>query len=334
VLLVVVVCLLVDSTDAGKRRRRRRKGDGERRRQMRRNKDMEKLLVLENEIEELEKKEYPQLQQDVAIELRDRSNEIEPEEEDDEEDEEDTSEEEDSSEDTEVQKAPQSEQEVYIDVCDTHYCGAGKECVKNESGEPHCQCATDCPRETDPRRKTCSNHNETWDGDCLLYQMRCWCHEESEKCTEKEYKHLHVDYYGVCQAMPECLPSELSEFPERMRDWLYNIMRDLADRQELSHYYLQLERENEDDPKQRWANAVVWKWCDLDGNPADRKISRHELFPIRAPLITLEHCIAPFLDGCDKDDDHYITLEEWGTCLGLDIEEIEDKCEKISENLD
>merc|ERR1712121_353228 len=62
VLLVVVLCVLVDSSDASKRRRRRRKGaDGERRRQNRRNRDMEKLLELENEIEEFQKKEFPEL---------------------------------------------------------------------------------------------------------------------------------------------------------------------------------------------------------------------------------------------------------------------------------
>lgn len=312
-LLVVVLCVLVDTSDAAKRRRRRRKGvDGERRKQNRRNRDMEKLLELENEIEEFQKKEFPEL--DVVDDEEEASEEV------------DTSEE--SSEDNEA------EEEYVQDACDAHFCGAGKECVKDDAGEPYCQCVTECPVETDPRRKTCSNHNETWDGDCLLYQMRCWCNEGSEECTKDLYKHLHVDYYGVCQAMPECTAGELEEFPERMRDWLFNIMRDLADRDELSQYYLQLERENEEDPKQRWSNAVVWKWCDLDGHPADRKVSRHELFPIRAPLLTLEHCIAPFLDGCDTDDDHYITLEEWGTCLGLDTDEIEDKCEKIADNLD
>jgi hypothetical protein len=49
-----------------------------------------------------------------------------------------------------------------------------------------------------------------------------------------------------------------------------------------------------------------------------RFVSRHELFPIRAPLMYLEHCIGPFLNSCDKDDDHRITLIEWGKCLELD----------------
>lgn len=49
-----------------------------------------------------------------------------------------------------------------------------------------------------------------------------------------------------------------------------------------------------------------------------RHVSRHELFPLKAPLMAMEHCIAPFLDGCDANDDHKITLKEWGHCLGLE----------------
>ena len=32
-----------------------------------------------------------------------------------------------------------------------------------------------------------------------------------------------------------------------------------------------------------WSNAAVWKWCTLDTDK-DSSVSRHELFPVRAPL--------------------------------------------------
>ena len=47
-------------------------------------------------------------------------------------------------------------------------------------------------------------------------------------------------------------------------------------------------------------------------------MSRHELFPIRAPLLALEHCIGPFLDDCDFDNNHRITFKEWAKCLELE----------------
>ncbi len=47
-------------------------------------------------------------------------------------------------------------------------------------------------------------------------------------------------------------------------------------------------------------------------------VNTDELMPITAPLKPLEHCAGPFLEKCDENDDGRITLEEWGTCLGLD----------------
>lgn len=55
-----------------------------------------------------------------------------------------------------------------------------------------------------------------------------------------------------------------------MREWLFNVMRDMADRQILSSHYQQLEQEAEDDESQKWSKAVLWKWCDLDGYPKDQ----------------------------------------------------------------
>lgn len=216
------------------------------------------------------------------------------------------------------------------DPCLHKHCGAGRVCRLNDEGEAMCVCIPTCPEEREPRRKVCTNHNETWGSDCEVYQMRCFCEDGSEKCDDPQVKkHLHIEYYGECRDIPECTEEEMSDFPRRMRDWLYNIMRDLADRQELTPHYFKMEREAETNLTRRWTNAAVWKWCDLDGHPHDRTVSRHELFPIRAPLVALEHCIAPFLDSCDYNDDHTITLKEWAKCLELDEEDFEDRCEEV-----
>uniref|UniRef100_A0A1B6DH33 SPARC/Testican calcium-binding domain-containing protein n=1 Tax=Clastoptera arizonana TaxID=38151 RepID=A0A1B6DH33_9HEMI len=215
------------------------------------------------------------------------------------------------------------------DPCYYKHCGAGRVCEINENSEAVCNCIKTCPQETDERRKVCSNRNETWNSDCEVYQMRCFCDENNPKCEDIDLQHLHIEYYGMCREMPECKEDEMADFPRRMRDWLFNIMRDLADREELSQHYLNMEREAENNLTKRWSNAAVWKWCDLDGHPHDRAVSIHELFPIRAPLMALEHCIAPFLNSCDKNNDHTITLKEWAKCLELNEDVIEDSCETI-----
>jgi hypothetical protein len=219
------------------------------------------------------------------------------------------------------------------DPCADKRCGPGRECTPTEQGKAKCVCLTTCPSEEDNRRRVCSNYNETWNSDCELYRSRCLCDENSAECTNHLNKHLHIEYYGECREMPPCVEQEMSDFPRRMRDWLFNVMRELADRRELSPHYLQMEREAERSTNEssRSVVAAVWKWCDLDGHPHDRQVSRHELFPIRAPLMALEHCIAPFLDNCDADNDHRITLKEWGQCLEVPQEEMEEKCDDVRE---
>nr|XP_045602585.1 SPARC-like [Procambarus clarkii] len=223
----------------------------------------------------------------------------------------------------------------YGDPCADMYCGAGRTCVINDAGEGECRCVNVCSDETDPRRRVCSNHNETWMSDCELYRQRCLCQEGDESCRKPEYTHAHINYYGECQDLPACEESELEDFPRRMSEWLFNIMRDMADRETLSEHYIRLEREAEEDATKQWTYAVVWKWCELDSHPKDSFVSRHELFPIRAPLVTLEHCISQFLDSCDPDDDHRITFKEWANCTKLseeDFEKLEDMCENIRDD--
>lgn len=65
----------------------------------------------------------------------------------------------------------------------------------------------------------------------------------------------------------------MSDFPRRMRDWLFNIMRDLADREELTPHYLTMEHEAESNLTRRWTNAAIWKFCELDGPKPDRLVT-------------------------------------------------------------
>jgi len=62
----------------------------------------------------------------------------------------------------------------------------------------------------------------------------------------------------------------MADFPRRMREWLYHIMQDLADREELSPHFKYKMNEAETNMTKLWSNAAVWKWCDLDGYPHDR----------------------------------------------------------------
>ncbi|KAH7643469.1 SPARC [Dermatophagoides farinae] len=210
------------------------------------------------------------------------------------------------------------------DPCLSIKCGFGQECfVDYENNEANCICIRECPQNDDLRRRVCSNYNETWQSDCHLMKHRCDCLEQvnavdSKYCTY-EHKHMHIDYYGECKDIEPCRDEVLEDFPRRMRDWLDSIIS--LSRVEVTN--------SKQDMEHKWIDAIIWKFCDLDKEPHDRYVSRHELFPLRAPLLSMESCISDFLDGCDANDDHKITLVEWGKCLGASPDEMQDKCNQF-----
>jgi len=216
---------------------------------------------------------------------------------------------------------------MIYDPCTKIHCGAGRVCqVQDDSAQ--CVCIPECPDESDPRRKVCTNRNETWGSDCEVHRQRCLCDTRDDRCSNAKNSHIHIDYYGECKELQLCTEEEMLDFPRRMREWLFHVMKELADREELDRKVMENFSHVETELNKKWSKAAVWKFCDLDATH-DRSVSRHELFPIRAPLMSLEHCISPFLESCDADDDHRITLVEWGKCLGLGEGDLEGRCEEI-----
>lgn len=210
--------------------------------------------------------------------------------------------------------------QIITGSCQDLKCGPGRVCnIDRTTRQAKCYCVPDCTAVVDPRRKVCSNFNDTWQSDCHLHRHRCLCEEGlSEHCIE-DHKHMHIDYFGECTDSLKCEESVLIDFPRRMREWLYNILTS-------EHFDVPKNLTDDHDLAHKWVDAVLWKFCDLDVEPEDRFVSRHELFPLRAPLLSMEPCIAEFLDKCDSNQDHKITLKEWGLCLGAESNEIEDRC--------
>lgn len=71
-----------------------------------------------------------------------------------------------------------------------------------EEGAAECICVELCNQEVDPRRKVCTNYNETFGSDCEVYQARCFCDTGDARCRGPDYQHVHIEYYGECRQMP------------------------------------------------------------------------------------------------------------------------------------
>lgn len=222
---------------------------------------------------------------------------------------------------------------IVEDPCSGKLCGPGRECDLDEDSNPICVCARSCPEEREDdktRARVCSTHNVTFDSECELYRVQCLCHKRSPECPDVRYEQTRMDYFGNCIAIPECTEYEMEGYPERMRNWLYLIMEELARREDLPKYAQQMADQAKSLSSRRWVLPVIWKFCDMDESD-DRYVSVEELGVLSAPLKSLEHCTGPFLRGCDTDSDGRISLQEWGTCLGLEQEEIDDRCQALKD---
>ena len=52
-------------------------------------------------------------------------------------------------------------------------------------------------------------------------------------------------FVGECKSIPDCEEGELEDFPRRMREWLFNVMEELADRGQLTPHFSKLHKEVE-----------------------------------------------------------------------------------------
>jgi len=218
--------------------------------------------------------------------------------------------------------------------CEDHMCGWGKECVVDKRGRPVCECISQCPtyEGDDPTDQVCSSNNQTFSSLCELYRQRCVCKrrnggEISSECGNPTNAKIHLEYLGPCKQLDMCTDELMAQFPERMADWLFQVMKELKKRRELTNLeWEELIVEAESDDEKKHVYPVIWKFCDLDIKPHDKQVSHHELIPITAPVIPMESCIKPFLETCDANNDGSITIMEWGKCLGLKEGEIQERC--------
>lgn len=215
------------------------------------------------------------------------------------------------------------------DPCSKLKCKDGQHCRVAENGEAECVCMENCAKYNDPRSAVCSSRNVTYDSECEFYRQICLCERNERGCQDRRIlaDNDHLDYYSTCKEIRQCEPEELAGFPSRMAMWLTNVMETLDKREELEIKFSDMHRRSRRS-KHPEVVPILWEFCQMDTSK-DRIVTRSELFPLIAPLKPLEHCIGDFLDKCDGNSNGEITLQEWGHCLDLPEDSIEDICDGV-----
>ncbi|XP_035034104.1 SPARC-like protein 1 isoform X2 [Hippoglossus stenolepis] len=234
--------------------------------------------------------------------------------------------------------------EAPADPCDNFRCKRGKMCKLDADNKPGCVCqeASQCPPSVNEFDHVCGTDNKTYITSCELFASKC-----NLEGTKRGHK-LHLDYTGPCKLIPQCVDTELVQFPLRMRDWLKNVLLQLYEHDSMSPGFLT--------PKQRfrvkkifeserrlhagdhsvellaqdfeknynmYIYPVHWQFAQLDQHPSDRVLSHSELAPLRVPLVPMEHCTSRFFQECDADKDKQVSFKEWTSCFGIKSEDMD-----------
>ncbi|KAH9495317.1 dolichyl-diphosphooligosaccharide--protein glycosyltransferase subunit 1 [Bulinus truncatus] len=194
------------------------------------------------------------------------------------------------------------EKEWSRNPCFKKVCQRGETCTLDRNKHAKCVCVSNCG---------------------LLELNRNYLRCAAITTCEKK---IYLEYYGPCKEIPPCSEEYASQFPKRLKDWVYVVMNDMARKAAIGEYQ-DLWKEVVMNNSHNY--AIIWKFCDLDVDPQDRQVSKKELQYFVKTLKSREQCLVPFLNQCDVNNDLDISLQEWGRCLGLKDDEIVDKCHSI-----
>ncbi|KAL6110711.1 uncharacterized protein ACO6RY_19743 [Pungitius sinensis] len=234
--------------------------------------------------------------------------------------------------------------EAPADPCNNFPCKRGKTCKLDAGGKPSCVCQepSGCPPGVNEFDHVCGTDNKTYGTSCELFAAKC-----NLEGTKKGQR-LHLDYTGPCKLIPQCVDTELVQFPLRMRDWLKNVLLQLYEHDSMfpgfltpkqrfrvkkifeserrlhaGNHSVELLAQDFEKNYNMYIYPVHWQFAQLDQHPSDRILSHSELAPLRVPLVPMEHCTSRFFQECDADKDKQVSFKEWTSCFGINNDDMD-----------
>lgn len=210
------------------------------------------------------------------------------------------------------------------DLCANVECEAGERCMIS-GNEALCECYEDCQMPNDARQKICSTSNQTFESDCHFLRQKCWCNKNERHCKDFAIVNDKLDYYGACRHIEVCSQDERRIFVERMKVWLDEVLHILDERDDLDSKFFNLVKQADQlkakHVEKYWTAGVIFEFCELDTSK-DHMIQKEEISQLISSIKSLEHCIQPFLDECDQNQDGAINDYEWGKALDLSSDDL------------
>uniref|UniRef100_A0A669EYQ7 Follistatin-related protein 1 n=1 Tax=Oreochromis niloticus TaxID=8128 RepID=A0A669EYQ7_ORENI len=200
-----------------------------------------------------------------------------------------------------VSSSPLSKDES---VCARTFCGAGRECVSTDRGEPVCRCLQQCDLS---ERWVCGSNGKSYRNHCELHRDAC--------ITQTK---IHVEHRGHCLEKPTkadvspivCFLSDRDWMRERVIQWIQKEAEDLASNRSAGDL-LQTYFQTFDDGDSQLDSNEFLRF--LKHNETALNITYSDT--LQTNLLLRSLCVDALIELSDENADWKLSLTEFINCL-------------------
>ncbi|XP_039477934.1 follistatin-related protein 1-like [Oreochromis aureus] len=211
-----------------------------------------------------------------------------------------------------VSSSPLSKDES---VCARTFCGAGRECVSTDRGEPVCRCLQQCDLS---ERWVCGSNGKSYRNHCELHRDAC--------ITQTK---IHVEHRGHCLEKPTkadvspivCFLSDRDWMRERVIQWIQKEAEDLASNTSAGDL-LQTYFQTFDDGDSQLDSNEFLRF--LKHNETALNITYSDT--LQTNLLLRSLCVDALIELSDENADWKLSLTEFINCLTPTYHPPERKC--------
>ncbi|CAI5654830.1 follistatin-related protein 1 [Oreochromis niloticus] len=211
-----------------------------------------------------------------------------------------------------VSSSPLSKDES---VCARTFCGAGRECVSTDRGEPVCRCLQQCDLS---ERWVCGSNGKSYRNHCELHRDAC--------ITQTK---IHVEHRGHCLEKPTkadvspivCFLSDRDWMRERVIQWIQKEAEDLASNRSAGDL-LQTYFQTFDDGDSQLDSNEFLRF--LKHNETALNITYSDT--LQTNLLLRSLCVDALIELSDENADWKLSLTEFINCLTPTYHPPERKC--------
>ncbi|XP_034055485.1 follistatin-related protein 1-like isoform X1 [Gymnodraco acuticeps] len=207
-------------------------------------------------------------------------------------------------------------------VCARTFCGAGRECVSTDRGEPVCRCLTQC---AERENWVCGSNGRSYRNHCELHRDACNSHALT-------HTKIHLEHRGHCLETPAetdvspivCFLSARDWLRERVIQWIQQEVQsdNRTSNEPLTNHLLRTYFKSYDNGDSELDSKEFLSF--LKHNETALNITYSDTLETNMLLRSL--CVDALIELSDENADWKLSLTEFINCLTPSYHPYERKC--------